>query len=150
MSCVTGELLYTSVNGKLYIVRGLGLATNPESTELLKPDEIRNPPPLSNAPSPRSAGSDTPKVPPEPEAEVNALPLPILFYAETEHVQRVRTMSLPRMSLVNGKCDVVLVAMVHWRYYEKLCWGLRYRGLCWEGLLCRKIRVTVDCGFVRQ
>ena len=52
MSCVTGELLYTSVNGKLYIVRGLGLATNPESTELLKPDEIRNPPPLSDAPSP--------------------------------------------------------------------------------------------------
>ena len=66
--------------------------------------------------------------------------LPIPSHAETKHVRRVRTMPLPRISWVNGRCDVVLVVMVRWKCWGKLYWGLHYRGLvCW-GLLCRKIR----------
>ena len=74
------------------------IATDPESGDLLLPDETLNPPPLSNPPPPPSKYTDPSRGYPELEVTVNTLPLPKLSHAETKYGRRVRTMSLPRIS----------------------------------------------------
>ena len=92
------EWVCRSAFNQVVPVSALDIVTDPESVELLIPDEILNPSPLSDPSPPLSNDSDPPIGLPELEAEVNALPLSIPSRTEKNHVRRVRTMPLPRIS----------------------------------------------------